>query len=95
MSKAKLTKKYQRFNHHHEITDEQEIVTIGGKTFVADKEMIELLTALNNRGLRTLSHCCGHETNESWVRISTHNLTSLEYRHRDKSLIIGWKRKSK
>lgn len=48
--------KYKFCNHHHELTNEHELVNIGGCEFVANKMAIPLLKALNNAGLITRSH---------------------------------------
>jgi hypothetical protein len=48
--------KYKYCNHHHELTDEHEIVDFGDGEFVANKKAIPLLKALNDLGLRTRTH---------------------------------------
>ncbi len=53
---AKPTKKYKHCNHHHKLTDNQEIIDLGTGKFVADKPMIPLLRALNEVGLITRTH---------------------------------------
>lgn len=50
------TDKYLWCNHHHELTDRHEIVDFGDGQFVANKEAIPLLKALNEVGLRTRTH---------------------------------------
>jgi len=50
------TDKYKHCNHHHEITDKHELVDFGDGEFVANKEAIPLLKALNEAGLRTRTH---------------------------------------
>ena len=50
------TDKYKHFNHHHELTDKYEIVDYGDGEFIANKEAIPLLKALNELGLRTRTH---------------------------------------
>lgn len=58
------TDKYKYCNHHHELTEEYEIVDFGDGEFVANKKAIPLLKALNELGLRTRTH---HITeNDSW-----------------------------
>ena len=52
----KTTNKYKHCNHHHELTDQHEIVDFGDGGFVANKEAILLLKALNELGLRTRTH---------------------------------------
>lgn len=55
------TDKYKHCNHHHELTDQHEIVDFGDGEFVANKVAIPLLKALNEAGLRTRTH---HMDNE-------------------------------
>lgn len=54
--RLKPTDKYRHFNHHHELTDEHEIVDFGDGEFVANKMAIPLLKALADLGLRTRTH---------------------------------------
>lgn len=55
------TDKYRHFNHHHELTDDHEIVDFGDGEFIANKKAIPLLKALNELGLRTRTHHVGDE----------------------------------
>lgn len=55
------TDKYRYCNHHHELTDQHEIVDFGDGEFVANKPAIPLLKALNEAGLRTRSHHVGSD----------------------------------
>ncbi len=48
--------KYTYCNHHHELTDEHEVVDFGDGEFVANKKATPLLRALNELGLRTRTH---------------------------------------
>lgn len=50
----------------------REKITLSNETFVADVEMIPLLKALNNIGLRTTQHCIGHsgEDDETTAYVS-------------------------
>lgn len=48
--------KYKYCNHHHELTDEHEMVNFGNGEFVANKAAIPLLKALNEIGFRTRTH---------------------------------------
>ena len=50
------TNKYRFCNHHHELTEGHEIVDFGDGEFVANKEAIPLLKALNEVGLKTRTH---------------------------------------
>lgn len=76
--------------------DGQEEITIEGQTFMADSEMISLLKELNKVGLKTYSHCHGHEKeNHSWVVLWAENIDSVELRrhpNNKRQLLIGWKR---
>ncbi|MGD9157200.1 MAG: hypothetical protein PVG39_02215 [Desulfobacteraceae bacterium] len=92
MSKLTESDKYKHCNHHHELTENQEIVVIGGDEFVADKEMIPLLRALNDAGIKTTSHCCGHETNRPFIRISTKNIEFIDLRQYEGSAVICWRK---
>lgn len=55
-------------NHHHKPTEDHEIVTIGGETFVANKSAIPLLKALNELGLHTRSHHIDPD-GKGWITI--------------------------
>lgn len=59
----KPTNKYKFCNHHHELTEEHQIVDFGDGEFVANKKAIPLLKALNDLGLRTRTHHVGEENN--------------------------------
>ena len=50
------TNKYRYCNHHHELTDQDELVDFGDGEFVANKKAIPLLKALNDLGLKTRTH---------------------------------------
>ncbi len=72
----------------------QEQVTIGGKTFWADKELIPLLKALNDVGLVTRSHCSGHNHKNAWVAIRTDNVENVEVRMYGEyqEVLLHWRR---
>ena len=86
----KETDKYKHFNHHHEMTEEQELVDFGTGQFVADKKMIPLLEAMNDIGLVTLSHCQGHNSSYAFVKIKMKDVTLNVCKE---ELVIGFKRK--
>jgi hypothetical protein len=92
---CKETDKYKFCNHHHELTEDQEIINLGTGDFVADKKMIPLLKELNKAGLITRSHCGGHGTGKSFVVIKTDNIFHLEIRnyHDMKEVVISWEKK--
>ena len=56
MSENKGTDKFKFCNHHHELTEDHEMVDFGDGEFVANKMAIPLLKALNELGLRTRTH---------------------------------------
>ncbi|MEE9571531.1 MAG: hypothetical protein V3W20_00615 [Candidatus Neomarinimicrobiota bacterium] len=58
---GKVSDKYKYCNHHHELTNQHEIVDFGDGEFVANKKAIPLLKTLNDLGLKTRTH---HITNE-------------------------------
>lgn len=96
------TEKYKRYNHHHEIGDRHELVDFGDGEFVANKEAIPLLKALNELRLRTRSHHIdGNE--HAWVCILLDNveIEVKEVFERDsdrtkyngkKELLISWRK---
>ena len=53
---SKTTNKYKHFNHFHELDEEHELVDFGDGEFIANKQAIPLLKALNDVGLRTRTH---------------------------------------
>lgn len=56
VSTPDASEKYKTVNHHHELTDQHEMVDFGDGEFVANKAAVPLLKALNEVGLRTRSH---------------------------------------
>ena len=98
------SKKFKKYNHHHQITKDQKIVNFGTGNFVADKKRIPLLKALNECGLITRTHCYGHETGYSFISILFENNMHIEIKKifekdakRTKfngktELLINWKR---
>lgn len=50
------TDKFKHCNHHHELTDQHEVVDFGDGEFVANKKAIPLLKALADLGIRTRTH---------------------------------------
>jgi len=75
--------------------ERQKQIVLDGELVWVDPELEELLVALNNAGLKTRSHCCGHETGRSFVAIRTRNIEHLEVRMCDtyQELVIQWKAK--
>lgn len=98
----KATDKYKQCNHHHEMTDQHELVDFGDGEFVANKQAIPLLKALNEIGLKTRSH---HVDDGEWafmsilldnaeIEIKTVNeidSTRTKYEGK-KELLIKWKK---
>jgi hypothetical protein len=70
---AEYTDKYKYCNHHHELTDQHEIVNFGNGEFVANKKAIPLLKALNELGLKTRSHHIADEK-YAWFTILLDNV---------------------
>jgi hypothetical protein len=67
------TDKYKHCNHHHELTEDYEVVNMGGCEFVANKMAVPLLKALNDAGLITRSH--HHDTQgEGFISIILDNV---------------------
>lgn len=50
------TDKYKHFNHHHELTEDHQLVNFGEGEFIANKIAVPLLKALNEAGLKTRTH---------------------------------------
>lgn len=72
------TDKYKHCNHHHELTEDYEVVDFGDGEFVANKIAVPLLKALNEFGLRTRSHHI-EKSGEGWITILLDNV-ELEIR---------------
>lgn len=70
--------KYAHYNHHHELTDDHQLVDFGDGEFVANKAAVPLLKALNEGGLRTRTHHMTG-TSKSFVSILLDNV-ELEVR---------------
>lgn len=70
----KPTDKYLHCNHHHELNKEYELVNFGSGEFVANKEAIPLLKALNEAGLKTRSHHLAKE-DHGFICILLDNVT--------------------
>ena len=73
--------------------DRQEEVELCGKKVWADPELIPLLKALNDVGLQTRSHCCGHGTAPAWVAIRLDSINGVEIRTdaNYRELLITWR----
>ena len=100
---GKATNKYKYCNHHHEIKNNHELVNFGDGDFVANKEAIPLLKALNEIGLKTRSHHIDDKSH-AWVCILLDDV-EIEIKNvfeKDadrtkyngkKELLITWKKK--
>lgn len=97
------TDKYKFCNHHHELTEDYEVVDFGDGEFVANKAAIPLLKALNEAGLRTRTHHFANEDEHGFVSILLDNVrievrpVSEIHADRDKyndkfELLISWTR---
>lgn len=60
---AKPSNRFAHMNHYHEPTDQHEIITLGGETFIANKKAVPLLKALHDVGLKTRTHHIDHRPN--------------------------------
>ena len=69
----KESDKYKFCNHHHELTTDHEVVNFGTGDFVANKQAIPLLKALNELGLKTRSHHID-DNSHAWVAILMDNV---------------------
>lgn len=47
---------YTNCNHHHELTDQHTVVDFGDGEFIANKDGVAILQALNELGIRTRTH---------------------------------------
>lgn len=56
----------------------QELVTLCGQELWVDRPFVPLLKAMNEAGLRTRSHCCGHGSSPAWVVIRLDNIIGIE-----------------
>ncbi|MDF2189300.1 hypothetical protein [Paraflavitalea sp. CAU 1676] len=95
---------YKYCNHHHELTEDYEIVNFGDGEFVANKAAVPLLKALNEAGLRTRSHHI-EKLGEGWFTILLEENVDIEiktvreidadrYRYDGKvELLIRWEPK--
>lgn len=70
----KPSNKYKKCNHHHEISNNHKIVDFGDGKFVANKQAIPLLKALNEIGLRTRTHHVD-DTKHAFISILLDNVT--------------------
>ncbi len=99
------TNKFRYCNHHHKITKDQKLVTIGGNKFVADKKLIPLLTALNDLGLTTRTHNYDEKGYYSFISIIMNDQTTFNLKkvfekdanrtrfNGETELLISWKNK--
>jgi len=99
----KETEKYRYCNHYHEIGENHELVDLGNGKFVANKEAIPLLKALNEIGLRTRTH---HIDKEKYAFVSilldkdvdieiktVNEIDSTRTKYNGlKELVINWKK---
>lgn len=56
MTQPKGSTEFTHCNHHHELTDKHVVVDFGDGEFVANKDGVPLLAALNGLGIRTRTH---------------------------------------
>lgn len=72
---TKQSDKYKYCNHHHEIDENYELVDFGDGEFVANKDAIPLLKALNEAGLRTRTHHYVKTGDHAFVSILLDNVS--------------------
>jgi hypothetical protein len=72
----------------------QKRIILNRKQVWVDTEFVPLLKAMNDAGLLTRSHCCGHDKNPAWVAIRMGNITGVEIRNQGKykEILLTWKR---
>lgn len=72
--------------------DKQTSVIIDEQEVWIDHNMVELIVALNNAGLKTRSHCGGHDTNPKWVVVRSDNITDIQIRSNGeyKEIVLTW-----
>lgn len=56
IEELKPSEQYKHCNHHHELTDKHILVDFGDGEFVANKDGVPILEALNSLGIRTRTH---------------------------------------
>ena len=99
----KISDKYKYCNHHHEIDSRYELVDYGDGEFVANKDAIPLLKALNEIGLRTRTHHIAEQEHafisiildDAWIevrKIIEGHAERTKYNGKTE-LLITWKRK--
>lgn len=91
------SEKYAWCNHHHELTDRHEMVTIGGNKFVANKKAIPLLQALSDAGLKTRSHHIDKPEDNAFICLLMDNVHTVDiHRLEDgtQQLCIQWKQRT-
>ncbi len=99
LKEPKGSVEFKHCNHHHELTEHHKLVDFGDGEFVANKEAIPLLKALNEAGIRTRTH--HFDGKEGFVGLLMDNL-EIEVRpvneiHADRTdyngkmeLLISW-----
>ncbi len=98
---TKQSDKYKYCNHHHEIDETYEVVNFGDDEFVANKDGIALLKALNEIGLKTRTHHIVKKEGHAFVGLLLDNvdlqIRTVSERDADrtkyngkKELIISW-----
>ena len=101
----KVIDDFKYCNHHHELDKNYSIVDFGDGEFVANKEAVPLLKALNELGLRTRSHHIDGEE-YAWICILLDNVSMeiCDVHEKDadrtkyngkKEVRIQWKRSKK
>jgi hypothetical protein len=99
----KPTDNYRFCNHHHEFTEEHQLVDFGTGPFVANKKAIPLLKALAELGLTTRTHHVDEDGGFFSILIEDHvhvDIKTVFERDADRTrfngkteIVIGWVRK--
>jgi hypothetical protein len=71
--KAVPSLKYRYCNHHHELDRHHKKIDLGDGEFIANKEAIPLLKALNKLGLKTRTHHISYKSDYAFVSILLDN----------------------
>lgn len=71
----------------------QQEIELNGSMVWADPEFVFLLRAMNEAGLITRSHCCGHGQTPPWVVIRLDNIIDMQIRMDGKDyneILLQW-----
>lgn len=103
MKNLKESNAYKHCNHHHELTEDHEVIQIDGLDVVTNKEATVLIQELNKVGLRTRTHHV--DKNGGFIGILMDNVeievvkvneghSTRDIYNGKTELLISWKRKT-